>query len=99
MADAKIDFLPPAYAQIKRKGAWLPISVRSVEHLKGGKLRVTAKGEGRWDCPINSVRSDDARLAALILQARKRGIGDKVTGILRSIADMTDALVRGEDPK
>jgi hypothetical protein len=70
-----------------------------VEHLTGGKLRVTAKGGGRWDCPINSVRSEDERLAAVIHQARKRGIGGKMTGILRHIADLTDAIVRGEEPE
>ena len=99
VSDAKVSFLPHAHAQIRRGGAWLPLTVRSVEHLDGGKLRVVAKGGGRWDCPINSVRSEDERLADVILQARKRGIGDKVTSILRGIADLTDSIVRGEKPE
>ena len=40
--------------------------------------------------------SEDERVSAFVTQVRKRAIGAKVTGILRGIADMTDAIVRGE---
>ena len=101
MSDAKISFAQPAAAEMRTGDGWHAVRVRSVEHAKeAGTLVVvlTEPHEGikGWTILPNAMRSQDRRLSRQLQAGLKRAIGAKVTGILRGIADMTDAIVRGE---
>lgn len=102
MSDAKVSFAVPVEARLRMPGGWAAVRVRSLEHMPGALLRVTIAGpytEPVWTCNHASLKSEDERVEAFVMQVRKRAIGAGMTKYLRQIADGVDAIVRGEGPE
>lgn len=105
MSDGEVCFAVPVYVRLFFDDGWSDdMQVRAIRYADPpGTLRLAlvspVRGERVWRCLHSSVRSDDRLVGLMILEARKRAMGKAATDVLRSIADMTDRIVRGEQPR